>query len=168
MLNTYGLRSVNIGTFNTRPNDPLYFPRDLRNIAVTGLRINNLVLNVLGYIPGISVVSGCVRIGIGIALLSGTLKFGNRHAHEGAIIGRWYDEAIGTATAQITRGILEAFVPFGWAVNATLDIIATPFNISKEILHMVRRSSYNDDLADNAAPHQDTEYPLALGLLHLA
>lgn len=34
-LNTYGIRSINRETFNTRYHDNLYFPKELRDIVVT-------------------------------------------------------------------------------------------------------------------------------------
>ncbi|WP_154017919.1 hypothetical protein [Candidatus Protochlamydia phocaeensis] len=132
---------------------------------MTALRINNAVLNVLGYIPGVSVVSGCVRMAIGAGIIGVTLAIGDRKASSGDIIGRWYDEAIGTGIAQIVRGALEAIVPFGWVANATLDVIATPFNLSKEI----EGSSVCAGcmMGSHVSPHSDVDYPFPLWLLHL-
>lgn len=55
------------------------------------------------------------------------------NATQGAIIGHWYDEALLTGITQIARGALEAFVPFGWVANASLDAIATIYNLGKEL-----------------------------------
>ncbi|PIS00961.1 MAG: hypothetical protein COT84_04885 [Chlamydiae bacterium CG10_big_fil_rev_8_21_14_0_10_35_9] len=169
MLNTYGIRSINTKTFNTRFNEALFFPRPLRNIAVTALRINNFALNILGYIPGVSIISGCIRMVIGLAIVSITTAIGDRNAESGAIIGRWYDEAILTGIAQIARGTLEATVPFGCIVNGILDVIATPFNITKEIYHPIEcQESIDRGYFTHNRPHPEVSYPFPLFLLHLA
>lgn len=176
MFNTYGLRSINCTTFNRSTEDNLTYPRPLRNIVITALRINNAVLNVMGYIPVVSFVSGCVRMGIGSAMLAATLAFGDRKAMQGAIIGRWYDEALKTGIAQIVRGALEALVPFGWAANAALDLIATPINLSKECSiegSMICEHCMNggiDEWCSHAPanePHSDVDYPFPFFFLHL-
>ncbi|HEV3269298.1 MAG TPA: hypothetical protein VGZ69_01465 [Candidatus Rhabdochlamydia sp.] len=59
MLNNYEIRSVNRDTFNMRYHDHLNFPRPLRNA----------VLNASGYIPGVSLVSGCARMSIGAGIV---------------------------------------------------------------------------------------------------
>lgn len=168
MLNTYGIRSVNRETFNTRYHDNLCFPRPLRNAVVTALRVNNAVLNVLGYIPGVSLVSGCVRMAVGVGIIAVTLAIGDRNTSSGAIVGRWYDEAILTGIAQIARGALEAFVPFGWVANAALDVIATPFNLAKEVEgSLVCRGCMNNEENGHVRPHDDANYPFPLWFLHL-
>lgn len=168
MLNTYGIRSVNRETFNMSYHDHLEYPRPLRNVVVTALRVNNGVLNVLGYIPGVSLVSGSLRMAIGAGFIGVTLAIGDRKANNGAIIGHWYDEAIKTGIAQITRGALEALVPFGWIANASLDVIATPFNLSKEIEGSLTCEECMMMGGNHIRPHQDAEYPTPLWLLHLA
>ncbi|MGD2169886.1 MAG: hypothetical protein PVI40_06565 [Chlamydiota bacterium] len=169
MFNTYGIRSVTRETFNTRFNEALFFPRPLRNIAVTALRINNFFLNILGYIPGTSTISGCIRMVIGLAIVSITASIGDRNAESGAIIGRWYDEAILTGIAQIARGTLEATVPFGCIVNGILDVVATPLNINKEIYHSVAcHGSIDIGYRTHMHPHDEVSYPFPLFLLHLA
>jgi hypothetical protein len=181
MCNTYGIRSVNQETFNIRYYDTISYPRWQRDIVVTALRVNNAILNVLGYIPGVSLGSGCVRMIIGAGIIGVTLAIGDRKTLPGAIIiGRWYDEAIGTGIAQIARGALEALVPFGGVVNAALDVIATPFNIAKEIKGSIAAGEYetvieiaNDKdmrsrkLLQSRIPHDDVKYPFPLSLLHL-
>ncbi len=132
-MNTYGLFSVNERTFNRSHMDDLDFPVETRNTIVTALRIHNGVLNILGYIPVISIASGCVRIGSGAAIIATTLAIGDRNAEEGAVIGRWYDEALRTGIAQIVRGVFESMVPFGQVVNLLADIVATPFNFGAGI-----------------------------------
>jgi len=170
MFNTYGIRSVNRETFNTKYHDNLFIPRPLRNAVITTLRINNAVLNVLGYIPRarVSFVSGCVRMSIGAGIIGVTLAIGDRKASSGAIIGHWYDEAIGTGIAQIARGALDALVPFGWIANAAFDVIATPFNLGKE----VEGSLACDECMmggenGHVRPHDDVNYPFPFWLLYL-
>lgn len=162
-MNTFGIRSINSETFNTRYNDNLDFPRPLRNAVITALRIHNAVLNVLGYIPVVQNISGCVRMATGLAIIGVTLAIGNRNATSGAIVGRWYDEAILTGIAQITRGALEALVPFGWVANAALDFIVTPYNLTKEF-----EGSFTSDRAEAyVSPMEDVDYPFPLMLLHV-
>lgn len=168
---TYGLHAINRETFNTRYHDTLYFPRELRNVVVTALRINNLVFNILGYIPQTRIVSGCVRMAIGAVIIAGTMTIGDRNAKEGAIIGRWYDEAIQLGLAQITRGALEALVPYGRIVNATLDIIGTPVNLLKGVEGSMACEECmmgGKGRGNHMRPHQDADYPLPFIPLYLA
>ncbi|VHN99660.1 hypothetical protein [Candidatus Rhabdochlamydia sp. T3358] len=167
MPNTYGIRSVNRETFNQKYHEHLRFPRAARNVVVTALRVNNAVLNVSGYIPGVSLVSGCVRAVIGTGIIGVTLAIGEREASSGAIIGRWYDEAIGTGMTQIARGALEALVPFGWVVNAALDIAATPFNLAKEVEGSLVCDGCMTGGGRHEPPHDDANYPIPFRLLHL-
>jgi hypothetical protein len=165
-MNTYGLNSINRGTFNLRWNSPLIYPEDARNTLVTILKIQNLTLNILGYIPGICTISGCVRIGLGGLMGLITLIAGDRNAAQGAIIGHWYDEAILTAIAQIIRGITEAFVPFGWIYNASLDGLGTIVNIFTEINYSIGPMG-NLQALNNREPYEDPHYPFIFKLLHL-
>jgi hypothetical protein len=174
MCNTYGIRSVNLDTFNQRNGSGPRYPRDARNDVVTILRIHNGALNVLGYIPGVSTLSGCVRIATGLTIIGGTKAIGDRNASNGAIIGRWYDEAIYTGGAQIVRGALEASGPVGSLANMCLDMGATLLNVYSEISARVclcAQCLMVDDRPDPAnlhvRPHRDTSYPCPLALLHL-
>lgn len=168
MFNTYGIRSINRDTFNSKYHDNLHYPRIQRNIVVTALRLNNAVLNVSGYIPGVSLVSGCARMAIGTGIIVTTLAIGERKASEGIIIGRWYDEAIGTGIGQIARGVLEALVPFGWVANAALDVIATPLNLTKEVeASIVCEECMTGGQSGHVRPHNDVNYPLPFCLLHV-
>lgn len=177
MINTYGFRAINATTFNTQYGDRYTFPREVRNLAVLALRVHNAVLNVLGYIPGVSIVSGSIRIFTGVAMIAATVAIGNRNANGGHIIGRWYDEAIATGVAQVVRGALEAFVPFGWIANAALDVIATPINLIRENLWMSEPGGclgVCDCCAEAARrhlpdtkPYEDLKYPTPFQLLLL-
>ena len=75
----------------------------------------------MGYIPGISTVSGSMRIGVGVVLLVTNLCIGDPCAHKGVIIGPYYDRLLVMSIIQIYRGITEVFVPFGNIINGGLD-----------------------------------------------
>lgn len=134
MLNTYGLRAVNAATFNPVHHDGyLDMDTDNQQTITTLIRIHNLVLNILGYIPGVCIVSGVARMTTGLVAIGATALFilvkiaTDRRIN---IIESLplYNETISTAAAQVFRGYMEAFVPFGAVVNASLDIAATPYN----------------------------------------
>lgn len=170
MVNTYGFHSINSNTFNTRYHEVIEYPRTGRNYVVTGFRINNAVLNILGYIPGVSFFSGTARMTLGVGIIAFTLIFGQRniddsHMTTGAIIGRWYDEAILTGIAQIARGALEAFIPYGRLINAILDVVATPFNCFAECNPPPISC---DCESHRIAPYPDVDYPLPFQILKLA
>lgn len=163
-MNTYGLRSVNSSTFNQIYWGKFQLPRELRNAVVTGLRINNAVLNVLGYIPAVSLISGSLRIAIGLGIVATTLAVGNPdpNATKGIIIGHWYREALLTGITQIFRGTLEAFIPFGFLANFALDSVCTVSNLNKEITNYCGTPP-----SSPIKPHKDTKYPLPFCLLHI-
>lgn len=177
-LNTYGLRSINIESFNARGPDDNgeiieYIPLKIRNFVNTSLRISNLTFNILGYIPGINQISGCVRMGLAGTALLLTLVLGSPLAKDGLIVGRWYNEALITAIAQIARGALEAFVPFGPRINLYLDISGSFLNFASEISY----SSLYDEKVEYAfdkngvrfqlPPYFDPNYPAFLFPLRL-
>lgn len=165
-MNTYGLRSINTTTFNLQWHTNYTYPKALRDHVVTFFRVHNLALNILGYIPGISLVSGCVRIASGLAISITTLAIGDRNAQRGAIIGHWYDEALLTGISQVARGVLEAFVPFGWIANAVMDMGATCYNIGQEISTTSTCTGCME--YSSHGPHPDPEYPFLLRFLNLA
>ncbi|WP_075882684.1 hypothetical protein [Candidatus Protochlamydia sp. W-9] len=164
-MNTYGLRSINTDTFNLKWHTNYKYPRQVRNTLVTFLKIHNLTLNILGYIPGVSIVSGCVRMGSGLMMCAVTLAVGERNATRGAIIGHWYDEALLTGITQIARGALEAFVPFGWIANVSLDAIATIYNVNKEINVTSACTGCMEGV--NHEPYPNPKYPFPFWLLYL-
>jgi len=165
-MNTYGLNSINNATFNLKWHTNYVYPQPVRNAVVTFLKVHNLILNILGYIPGVSVISGCLRIGSGLLMCVVTLAIGERDAIQGAIIGHWYDEALLTGIAQVARGILEAFVPFGWIANASLDVVGTASNFGKQLT--VASTCAGCMGYTNHGPHPDPKYPFPFWLLHLA
>lgn len=125
MFNTYGLWSINDNTFNVRPNSDYTYPRESRDQIIQVLKIHNLCLGILGYLPVISALSGVVRMFTGSALVGFTLCVGDRNAQRGIIIQHWYDEAILTGVAQVVRGAFEAIVPLGRLANLCLDFIGS-------------------------------------------
>jgi hypothetical protein len=54
-MNAYGLRSINTDTFNLKWHINYMYPQQTRNALVTFLKVPHLTLNILGYIPGVSV-----------------------------------------------------------------------------------------------------------------
>lgn len=151
-MNTYGLNSINYTTFNgytdTRRSYSCTYPESDRNLVVTFLKVHNLTLNILGYLPGISAFSGCVRIGTGCGLCIVTVLYGDPKAKQGPIVGHFYSEAVLTGITQIARGILEAFCPFGWILNASLDTLGTINNYMKTKMicwHCFGREYINHD-----------------------
>ena len=134
-MNTYGLMSINVTTFNTQKDCPLRYPKEIRDKFVTGLRIHNGILNVLGYIPVICTFSGSIRILTGAALWVISQKEGHLSTDTpGTFIGRWFVEAQSTAIAQIARGIFEAFCPYGHYINVGLDLVGTIINPFKSFV----------------------------------
>ncbi|HEV3269299.1 MAG TPA: hypothetical protein VGZ69_01470 [Candidatus Rhabdochlamydia sp.] len=66
---------------------------------------------------------------------------------------------------QIACGALEALVPFGWVINAAFDVVATGFNLNKEIEGLSVYAGCMD--GEHAGPHNDVDYPLPFLPLHL-
>jgi len=165
-MNTYGLRSINTDTFNLRWHTNYQYPQPARNTLVTFFKVHNLTLNILGYIPGVSTVSGCIRMGTGAIMLAYTLAVGDRNASEGVIIQHWYDEALQTGGVQITRGFTEAIVPFGRTANFFLDVIGTICNLGRE----VSNASVCQGCMGfkNHGPYPDPDYPFPVSILHIA
>lgn len=164
-MNTYGLRSINVGTFNLKWHSNYSYPHQMRNALVTYFKIHNLTLNIFGYLHQFAKITGNIRIVSGLAICAVTLAVGERNAKQGAIIGHWYDEALWTGIAQIARGILEAYVPYGWAVNASLDVIGTFVNLTKEVANA---STCRGCMAYRShEPYPDPKYPLPFSLLNI-
>jgi hypothetical protein len=164
-MNTYGLMSVNNNTFNLRWHTNYSYPKEARDVIVTCLRLHNATLNVLGYIARTSRVSGCIRMISGFLICATTLAIGDRKAERGVIIQHYYDEALLTGIAQMFRGAMEAFVPHGKVINATLDVIATIVNLAT----LVAGASVCQGCMgyDVHGPHPEPDYPLPLKLLYL-
>ncbi len=165
-MNTYGLFSINSASFN-QYWDGITYRKRARDIIVSLFKIHNLSLNFLGY-SKYSKYSGIGRIGSGLTLAAVTLCVGERNSKGGVIIGRWYDEALLMATAQIARGILEAFVPYGKQANFALDVIGTIYNLTWIVNTNVRPGSFPEPCYPPIdAPHEMPNYPFIFWLLHL-
>ena len=164
-MNTYGLFSINIDTFNLNKYSNLYYPKEIRDLLVTFLKIHNLILNIFGYISQCSPISGCIRMGTGIMMCSVTLAFGERRATNGMIIGRWYDEALLTGITQIARGALEAFASFGWKANVSLSAIGTILSLGKAFSTAIEHDSKFN--FKGCRPHRPPVYPFPFNLLHI-
>lgn len=156
--NTFGLRSINTATFNANQREGEHIPEIIRNQSITLLRINNLVLNILGYIPVVAQISGSIRMGIGCSIIVLTLALGSPSSDRGAIIGRWYKEALITGIAQVARGGLEAFVPCARVARMVLDGIATVANVSTEHSYAYFASPREDEVDPNTVDW-DTSVP---------
>lgn len=172
-LNTYGIRSINAASFNGTYNEKEHIPCLIRDFANTALRINNLTLNILGYIPGIKHISGCIRMGVGGSIILLTLALGSPTASTGLIVGRWYEEALLTGIAQATRGALEAFVVC--PINLLGDVVGTVCNLMTELSNAPYYGGLDDieilereNLRRQKQPYSDPEYPVLLSLLYLA
>lgn len=159
-MNTYGLYSVNRTTFNQLPSSDLEFPKSTRDTIFKLLKINNCVLNILGYIPVVSCVSGLVRMGIGAGISITTLAIGTPENTSGAIIGRLYDEALYTGITQFCRGILEVCYPIGVFVNPVLDVVGTVINLSSD-------TSFYSAPHDALRPHSNPTFPAPFCLLEI-
>jgi hypothetical protein len=195
-MNVYGLFAVNKTAFNLHidnldMNRKFIFPdKGLRNIIVTSLRIHNSTLNILGYIPGVSLFSGCVRILSGSAICTYALSavladlcaylvlfiftLGNAKLHpkRDEMMGHFLREGLLTGITHIARGVFEAFIPFGFIVNASLDIIGTVYNISR-IRYADKEGisdwiGYVNSKINLQSSYENPEYPLPFKLLYLA
>ena len=119
-------------------------------------------------------------MGIGGSIVLLTLATGNPFTKSGAIVGHWYDEALLTGIAQITRGILEAFVPIGPLVNLALDGVGTICNLGAELSNLPYHGDGPRDNAEAAQmiqegnlrrqqpPYADPQYPTLMSFLYLA
>lgn len=166
-MNTWGLRSINTGTFNLKFHATYAYPKPARDVVITLLRIHNLTLNILGYMdPRIACISGCVRAVTGLLFVAVTLTVGDRNAKKGHLIQHWYDEALLTGVSQIARGMLEAFVPYGRVVNLAADVVATFPNLKADFNVVSGCTECMGGL--NHSPHGDANYPIYFFPLYFA
>lgn len=162
---TYGIFSVNQNTFNVEIYQGRYIPNPTRDLVVTALRLNNLVLHILGYISRLSPISGCIRIGIGAAITIITTAIMNRNAYSGTVVGRWHDEGILIGMAQVFRGVIEAFIPYSLIINGMLDIIGTGVNVMEKIhIDTANAQAFAGD--EQAYLYDKPKYPCPFSLLY--
>ena len=161
MYNTFGLHAVNRTTFNQKLNEPLCYPKEIRDLLVTVMKTSNLALHIMDFLPSVSFISGVSRIAFGSLMIGVTLAIGERDAQQGAIIGRYYDEALTTGAAQIARGALVLTGPIGKITNLALDALATVQNLTTV-------GDYRTyPLGTSIQPHREPAYPFPLQALHL-
>ncbi len=171
-MNTWGLLSINETTFNlpkleSKFSNP-FFPKALRNVVYTVLKISNLVFNFFAYfVPAASLITGSLRIGCFAIVLTATLFIGTPHAKQGALIEPWYSEAKSTAICQITRGALEILGTYGKMVNLGLDIIATPYNIFTSYMRTQPEKMWDSELQENVMVNPQGHSSPNLSLLGL-
>lgn len=168
-MNTWGIYSVNSSTFNTTVTSDVNYPKEVRDKVYTALKINNLVFNILGYIPVVSIISGSIRMAIGLVMVIGTVGLGDPNAKQGALIGRFYFEALATGVAQIARGALEVIPFYGQLTNLILDVVATPWNLWRSAFwdyHCCHCYGCDDGRA-SAHEKKAPTYPLLLKPLHV-
>lgn len=133
-LNTFGLGSINSDTFNQiNGHGGLTYPKPLRDVIYTALKLNNGIFNGLGYFgsPKIRYWSGVGRSVIGGTITLVTLAIGTPKTDQrGPIIGRFYHEALYTGLAQMARGVATAAdLPYMRLVMGIIDCVATFFNV---------------------------------------
>jgi hypothetical protein len=136
MFNTWGIRSINSGSFvysasNDIENESL---SKKRNFIITSLRIANLVLNILGYTPSLSIYSGIFRILMSAFIFTTSHVIKKFTSPQNKNINNWVIEAIDMAKAQLLRGSLEAVMPFGHIINYYIDGLASFKNLAEEAL----------------------------------
>jgi hypothetical protein len=165
-MNTYGLRSINSDSFvyqvpqDTQNSELL---KRTRNLIVTVFKVQNLFLNILGYIPALSLYSGSFRATS--AVITKAVFFSVSKTSSNETLKKWAAEAQSTANAQLLRAAFETILPFGHVTNFYLDLCATFKNISleayKSALSKVCRG--NEQYQKN----EDPIYPFPLGILNL-
>ncbi len=109
--------------------------------------------------------SGCVRMLAGLSIALVTLVIGERNAEQGLIIGRWYDEALLTGVAQVARGGIEAFAPYGRTINLSLDVVGTVVNLATEFMTISAREC--PSIVSHYHAYPDPSYPFPFQLLYL-
>lgn len=81
------------------------------------MRVITKILDIAGYIPGISFIAGIIRI-IAASILGKKIE---RQIKEGNFVDKFADEARRTYKAQIERGIYEMIPVIGTIINLSLD-----------------------------------------------
>jgi len=146
------------------------YPKETRDRVVTALKAHNLVFNILGYLSPTRQISGIIRMGTGLVTLAalalkvGIPKSGNAEGqpNTGLLAEHRYREALHMAVAQVARGAIEAFVPYGGVALLVVDIIATPCNISNSLKNVSDqnriRSRVEPEVNDPKFSHRQPEY----------
>ncbi|MDP1880010.1 MAG: hypothetical protein Q8K60_03610 [Parachlamydiaceae bacterium] len=128
-MNTYGLFSINITTFNYNFDTRYNCTKEDRSKLIIFFKIHNLVLNQFGYFPHLSRASGLVRMSTGLIMVMISGKLPSENEPKCFFVNHFYSEIITTGMIQIGRGALEAFFSnTGKIINLFLDIICTVIN----------------------------------------
>jgi len=119
-MNTYGLGPISVPetAFPLREGNRASESRQsCRKIFINALRIHNSVLQIFGYIQGLSFFSGCFRIGSGSAMfIAGSIIcLGTTEKEVG-------NDLMNTGIGQIFRGTMEA-LSVGVLLNIGLDVV---------------------------------------------
>ena len=140
-MNTYGISSLLWENYSVDwlfAKDPdgnlLVRTREVQRVIKTALKITNLCLLILEWVPGASVASGLGRIAFGALFCALALARRMRNYRYQRPDGPWLlDETILTGISQIARGAIElipftcvvrrvvTWIPFGSVLNAVLD-----------------------------------------------
>jgi hypothetical protein len=109
--NTYGALALTKTFGNGRYNDDHLYPkiirdivRPIRKITIIMFRVHNITFNILGYIPIVSFFSGITRISTGLLIVCLSIGFSESFPNT---------EVLHTGYCQMSRGALEAFIPYG-------------------------------------------------------
>jgi hypothetical protein len=166
IMNTYGLFSISIRSYNNQySNEGTEITEERRDDVVTPLKAHNLTLGILGYIPGVSIFSGSLRVFTGSMMVALTLIYGNMNEEKyRPMPDHFFNEELLTGITQIARGILEVLWPLGLIINAPLDFTFTFINLY---------NNANDDRYNNKSehdykikPHPQPEYSSYLCFLN--
>lgn len=94
------------------------WPSENRKNLVKTLTVFHRVMDICGYIPGVSIISGLIRL-IAAAVFSSAIEKGIKND---VIKGIYCDEARWTVKGHVIRGCLEAFLPvIGQIINLKFD-----------------------------------------------
>jgi hypothetical protein len=93
--------------------------------TISYMKVTHVVLSILGYIPGISVISGTIRIVAAVAILILPETSLMNEFPYSLYIPIIFLSGSNITTGLIVRGVFEAFFPVGKIINASLDIINT-------------------------------------------
>lgn len=154
-MNTWGFGSINCTTLNyEKSSDWSYYDKKIRDGDLRKLRVSHFILDTLGYIPVVSIVSGGLRAFIGGAIL---LNQGKN--------SEFTRECNRTAKAQIVRGFIE-ITCLSILINGVIGAIATISNI----YHILKAKGYftpKGDLNLSKPFHKGPCYPHVCKLLYL-
>jgi len=139
VLRAWGMCSVGGSFLNRNRDSAITFPKEVRDAAITALKMVRFVFDTAGFIgifyPRIGIVGGCVRFAVGAGISGYTTMVGDPDADKGTIIGRWYYEVRDFGSGQMARAAIDIFTPrtrkirnitiSGGVINFALDFFVT-------------------------------------------